>query len=95
MSKQPEALRLADEIEDACLVSGISRREHLDSRIDAAAELRRQHALIEQMAAALVDTTYFLERNSNRWDGINGKHPHEVVEAARDALAAHAKVAKP
>ena len=36
---------------------------------------------------SLVDTLYFLERNSNRWDGINGKHPFNIVESARAALA--------
>jgi hypothetical protein len=35
---------------------------------------------------ALLDALDFLERHSNRWDGVNGKHPHEVVEAARAAL---------
>jgi hypothetical protein len=28
-----------------------------------------------------------MERHSNRWDGVNGKHPAEVMEAARAALA--------
>ena len=37
--------------------------------------------------AALDDAFYFLERHSNRWDGINGKHPNEVADAARAALA--------
>jgi hypothetical protein len=43
---------------------------------------------IALLRAALIDTTYFLERHSNRWDGINGKHPNDVVESAREALTA-------
>jgi hypothetical protein len=44
----------------------------------------------EAMRVALADCLDFVERHSNRWDGINGKHPHEVVEAARTALAQRA-----
>lgn len=46
--------------------------------------------VFERLAAledALKDTLYFLERHSNRWDGVNGKHPQLVVEAAKAALA--------
>ena len=41
---RPDALTLADQLEDDCLMSGICRREHLDYRIDAATELRILHA---------------------------------------------------
>ena len=41
----------------------------------------------EKMREALIDTAYFLEQHSNRWDGIKGKHPNDVVEAARNALS--------
>ena len=47
-------------------------------------------ALAEQnkkLREALIDTAYFLEQHSNRWDGIKGKHPNDVVEAARNALS--------
>lgn len=42
---------------------------------------------IKCLSAALVDTLDFVERHSNRWDGVNGKHPMAVVTAAREALA--------
>lgn len=41
-----------------------------------------------QLMDALRDTLDFVERHSNRWDGVNGKHPAEVVENARALLAA-------
>ena len=41
----------------------------------------------EKLREALIDTAYFLEQHSNRWDGIKGKHPNDVVEAARNALS--------
>ena len=41
---------------------------------------------IERLRKSLTDTLYFLERHSNRWDGVNGKHPHTVVEEARALL---------
>lgn len=50
-----------------------------------------ERAKSEAMRAALVDTLDFLERHSNRWDGVNGKHPFTVVEAARAALRAEPK----
>jgi len=40
----------------------------------------------DALKSALTDTLDFCERHSNRWDGINGKHPFTVVEAARAAL---------
>lgn len=40
----------------------------------------------ELLKASLVDTLYFLERHSNRWDEVNGKHPFGVVETARALL---------
>jgi hypothetical protein len=52
--------------------------------LDTAQPVQVNAMLVE----ALVDTTDFLERHSNRWDGVNGKHPHTVVEAARAALTA-------
>lgn len=53
--KQPEALRLADDLEDAALMTGLSHRDHLDHRIDAAAELRRLHAENVELLRALQD----------------------------------------
>lgn len=53
MNKQSEALRLADELEDAALVTGLSRRDHLDHRIDAATTIRRLSALNAELVEAL------------------------------------------
>jgi hypothetical protein len=53
-----------------------------------AAERKRWSGL----RAALVDTLDFVERHSNRWDGVNGKHPMEVVTAARMALGPNVEV---
>lgn len=47
MSKQPNALRLAD------LLDKIPSYGHTPTDTAAAAELRRQHALLEEMAGAM------------------------------------------
>ena len=47
MSKQPEALRLADELDEFYKTDGIGGVD------EAAAELRRLHALCEEMGEAL------------------------------------------
>lgn len=47
-------------------------------------EVREQR---DVLLDALLDTLDFLERHSNRWDGVNGKHPQTVVTAARAAIA--------
>ena len=44
-------------------------------------------AAAPDLLEALIDTLDFLERHSNRWDGVNGKHPQVVVTAARAAIA--------
>ena len=63
----------------------------LDAERQATERLREQvaaqAAVIEKLREALPDTLWFLDRYSNRWDGINGKHPNCVVETAREALA--------
>lgn len=46
------ALRLAETLAEEALLSGLSRREHLDYRVDAAAELRRQHDELQMVQAA-------------------------------------------
>ena len=48
------------------------------------AELAAQN---QQLREALIYTLDFLERHSNRWDGVYGKHPNDVAVAARDALS--------
>lgn len=47
---------------------------------------------IERLRTALTDTLDFVERHSNRWDGVNGKHPNDVVTVARELLAPNAEV---
>lgn len=58
---------------------------------DRIKELEAENAALkaseQQLREALVDTTDFLEHHSNRLDGINGKHPNDVAEVAREALA--------
>ena len=51
MSKQPEALRLAEELESSN--HGLGNRNPMVMRLDCCAELRRQHALIVEMRDAL------------------------------------------
>jgi hypothetical protein len=41
---------------------------------------------VKELEASLADTLDFVEHHSNRWDGVNGKHPSEVVESARKLL---------
>lgn len=74
MSEQPEALRLADEIE--------SRRG--DVSIQTAAELRRLHALCEEMGGAL-DAF----RTADGVNDFNGWHSgfDDAIFKARIALA--------
>jgi len=43
--------------------------------------------ITKELLEALKDTLDFVERHSNRWDGVNGKHPQTVIEAARAAIA--------
>lgn len=40
-----------------------------------------------ELLSSLIDTLDFLERHSNRWDGVNGKHPNTVATRARSAIA--------
>ena len=84
-------------------MKSVSAEDHPDfpsikwSRLELVWIRERDRQWEEQLAAALAackvkdealaDTLYFLERHSNRWDGVNGKHPNDVACAARDALA--------
>ena len=85
-----EIMRLAIDVTDSevkCGVSGWSRA------CDCGPKQRALYSAVDTLVAerdalksALTDTLDFCERHSNRWDGINGKHPFTVVEAARAAL---------
>lgn len=50
-------------------------------------QLAASQAREAQLREALEDANDFVERHSNRWDGINGKHPYTVFESSRKALA--------
>jgi len=50
-------------------------------------QLAESQAREKVLREVLEDTFYFLERHSNRWDGVNGKHPNDVAESAREALS--------
>lgn len=75
--KDAEIERLKTENRDAC----IGLNDYFGPQL-AASQAREQ-----QLREALEDANDFVERYSNRWDGINGKHPYTVVEASRQALA--------
>jgi len=50
-------------------------------------ELTPAEKAAPDLLEALKDTLDFCERHSNRWDGMNGKHPWGVVRGARAAIA--------
>lgn len=84
--KQTEAEFLANELDIGKFTPNIMQNE-VALRERAANELRRLHEVNVELLASLIDTLYFLERHSNRWDGVNGKHPFTVCESARAAIA--------
>ena len=86
MTKQPTAIRLAEIIEAFDLKDEFLPMLPLELYPELSVELRRLHEVNAKLLEALKDTLYFLERHSNRWDGVNGKHPFTVVEAARAAV---------
>ena len=53
MSEQPEALRVAHELECRALINEISLDDDFVMELDAARLLREQHAEIERLKAAL------------------------------------------
>jgi len=77
MSEQPEALRLARELE-ACPT--INYKDH-------AAELRRLHALNQELGAALRRLISYCNTLENRLMEADGEHP-----ALQEAKEAYAKV---
>ena len=60
-----------------------------DERVSLTELLAKAREQRDALRDALIDTLDFLERHSNRWDGVNGKHPQTVVTAARAALNPH------
>lgn len=55
------------------------------NRIMAAAKPDAE--LVESLMEALKGTNDFVEQHSNRWDGMSGPHPNDLVAAAHAALA--------
>jgi hypothetical protein len=82
VSKQPEALRLADAISPAGTHS-------LAWCGDASAELRRQHALIEELREALIQMVRWMPVYPSAADGlVGGKKAHaDALKLARASLA--------
>ena len=73
---------------DSEVVSLTNQRDYEYVRAENTEQERDQlRAEINVLREPLVDTLYFLERHSNGWDGINGKHPNEVACTARSALS--------
>jgi len=61
----------------------------------AAAVCADRDARIKALENALRDTLDFVERHSHRWDGLSGKHPFLIVEAARATLGDSATTPQP
>lgn len=74
MSGQPEAVRLAELLEDEAGVDGYVHDE-------AAAELRRQHAALVEMQAALKECELFI-----RVLGLDSEPAAKTAEIARATL---------
>lgn len=74
------AQRLAETLEDEALFTGLSRREHLDYKMDAATELRRLSAINIELLEALKKCLYVVEDNL-------GDRYWLVQQAARAAIA--------
>ena len=81
MSEQPEALRLADALEvDKWHISGVTAQS-------AADELRRLHAVNQELGAALRRLISYCNTLENRLMEADGEHP-----ALQEAKQAYAKV---
>ena len=75
------ATDFADQLESDALMSGLSRREHLDYRIDAAAELRN----LDAINAGLVEA---LRAIVSAWEyGISYSDVRNEIGNARAAIA--------
>lgn len=79
MSKLPNALKLAEELESSN--HGLGNRNPMVMRLDCCAELRRQHALIEELTQAVRNVL------AHRHDTPTTGYLRDTG-ASRDALAA-------
>jgi hypothetical protein len=81
MTEQPEALRLADIIEqDPTTTWGYREASHA-----AAAELRRLHSVNNELAAALRRLISYCNTLENRLMEADGEHP--AMQEAKEACA--------
>jgi hypothetical protein len=83
MTTQPEALRLADALGKLWLAD----RQSSETREEAAAELRRLHAVNQELGAALRRLIIYCNTLENRLMEVDGEHP-----ALQEAKEAYAKV---
>jgi hypothetical protein len=82
MSKQPTALRLAD---DLIYVSKYSDSEHWSTLAETAAELRRLHSVNTELGAALRRLISYCNTLENRLMEADGEHP--AMQEAKEAWA--------
>ena len=83
MSKQPEALRLADALEDFW---GSYTGPEEPHELNAAAELRRLHALNDELLEALRQSIPLLQELHDA-EGYSSTTAHRALKAARSAIA--------
>jgi len=83
MTTQPEALRLAHALGKLWLAD----RQSSETREEAAAELRRMHAVNQELGAALRRLISYCNTLENRLMEADGEHP-----ALQEAKEAYAKV---
>jgi len=76
--KQPEALSLADAIDHGC--------DFPPTLSDAAAELRRLHALNAELVEALESIVALRHTESNEWDAVERLIP-DMCDIAKAAIA--------
>lgn len=82
-SKEVYLMGVLWETADYICASGACGKLVLDGYGNYVTGLKKR---VTELEAVLADTLLFMEHYSNRWDGINGKHPAEIVEAARKLL---------
>jgi plasmid stabilization system protein ParE len=90
MSEQPEALRLADEFRRLIVAFGMTERGNVAA---AERELRRLHALCEEMGEALkigeITTPDFLDWVADRFIHVYGETPNmDFIHCLRSRSAA-------
>ena len=81
MTEQPNALRLADALDDEFVQGRISN--HTGRK--AAAELRRQHSVNTELGAALRRLISYCNNLENRLAEADGEHP--AMQEAKEACA--------